>query len=68
MLKKLNANFVLALVTSWAIIAFAFYQRYETSVTVPAVAFFVGAAVMCLLPLLYAALFRRTACRNNTPR
>lgn len=63
MLKRLNANIILALCTSCTIIAFAFYQRYEGSVTVPAVAFYGAAAVICLLPVLYA-LLRHKICRN----
>jgi hypothetical protein len=63
MLKKLNSTIIIALCTSAALIAFAFDQRYEASVTVPAVAFYVAATVICLLPVLYA-LLRRKTCRN----
>jgi hypothetical protein len=64
MIKRLNANIIIALCTSCALIAFAFYQRHEASGTVPAVAFYVAAAVICLLPVLYA-LLRRKSCRNK---
>lgn len=56
MLKKLNAKIIIALCTSSALVAFAFDQRHEASVTVPAVAFYFAAAVICLLPVLYAVL------------
>jgi hypothetical protein len=64
MLKKLNSTIIIALCTSAALIAFAFDQRYEASVTVPAVAFYVAAAVICLLPVLYALLRRKTCVVN----
>jgi len=35
MFKKLNSNIIIALCTSGAMIAFAFYQRYVPSGTVP---------------------------------
>jgi hypothetical protein len=64
MLKRLNANIIIALCTSCAIIAFAFYERYEASGTVPAVAFYGAAAVICLRPVLYALLCHKT-CQNK---
>ncbi|HTF66200.1 MAG TPA: hypothetical protein VK638_26300 [Edaphobacter sp.] len=64
MLKKLNSTLIIALCTSAALIAFAFYERYEASGTVPAVAFYCAAAVICLLPALYA-LLRHKICRNK---
>jgi hypothetical protein len=63
MTKRHNADIIVALCTSCALIAFAFYQRSEASGTVPAVAFYVAAAAICLLPVLYAIL-RRKICRN----
>jgi uncharacterized membrane protein YqjE len=63
MLKKFNSTIIIALCTSFAIVAFAFDQRYRASVTVPAVAFFVAAAIICLLPVFYA-LFRCKTCRK----
>jgi hypothetical protein len=61
MLQKLDANIVVALCTSCAIIAFAFYERCATSDIVPAVVFYVAAAVICLLyPLL-----RRKVCSDK---
>ena len=65
MLKKLNSTIIIALCTSAALIAFAFDQRHEASVTVAAVAFYVAATVICLLPVLYASLRRKT-CRKST--
>ena len=64
MLKKLNTNIILAFCTSCAMIAFAFYQRYETSITVPVVAFYIAAAIISLLPVFYA-LLRRRICRKT---
>ncbi|HEY6272050.1 MAG TPA: hypothetical protein VIX19_08660 [Terriglobales bacterium] len=58
MLKKLNANIILALCTSCALIAFAFYERYAASHIVPTVALY-GAA-----PAIYI-LLRHKVCRNK---
>jgi uncharacterized MnhB-related membrane protein len=62
MLKRLNSNIITALFTGGAIIAFAFYQPH---ITVPAVAFYVAAAGICLLPVVFAPACRK-ACRTNT--
>lgn len=51
MLKGLNSTIIIALCTSAALIAFAFDQRYRASVTMPDVAFYVAAAIICLLPV-----------------
>jgi hypothetical protein len=64
MLKKLNSNIIVALCTSCALIAFAFYERYDDSDTVPAVAFYIAAATICILPALYAT-FRHKSCQNK---
>jgi uncharacterized membrane protein YqjE len=67
MQKKLNSTIIIAIAvcTSAALIAFAFDQRHEASViTVPAVAFYLAAAIICLLPY---TLLRRKSCRNKTP-
>jgi hypothetical protein len=58
--KRLNANIIIAFSTSCALIAFAFDQRHEASITAPAVAFYVAAAIICLLPMFYALFRRRT--------
>jgi hypothetical protein len=63
MTKRRNADVIVALCTGCALIAFAFYERYEASGTVPAVAFYVAAAAICLLPVLYAILPHKI-CRN----
>jgi hypothetical protein len=63
MLKKLNANIIVALCASCAIIAFAFYERYAASPIVSAGAFYV-AAVICL-PRVFYALLRHKVCRNK---
>lgn len=63
MTKTRNTNIIVALCTGCALIAFAFYERYEASGAVPAVAFYVAAAAICLLPVLYAVL-RHETCRN----
>ena len=54
MLKRPNPNIIIALCTSGAMIAFACYQRYAPSGTVPEFALYVAAAVICLLPVIYA--------------
>jgi hypothetical protein len=59
MFKKLNSTIIVALCTSSALIAFAFYERHQASGSVPAVALY-GAAV---LPVLYG-LLRHKTCRN----
>jgi hypothetical protein len=64
--KRLNANIIVALCTSCAIIAFAFNQRSKAPITVPAVSFYIAAAIICVLPVFYG-LFRRKTCRNKTP-
>lgn len=61
MLKKPNSTIIIALCTSAALIAFAFDQR----VTLSATAFYIAAAVICLLPVLYAVLRCKTY-RNKT--
>ena len=64
MIKRLNPNIIIAFCTSCALIAFAFYERYKTLDTVPQVAFYGAAAVICLLPVLYG-LLRHKNCRKN---
>jgi hypothetical protein len=67
--KKLNSTIIIiciALCTSAALIAFAFNQRHRGPVTVPAVAFYVSAVIICLGSEVYARL-RRKSCRNKTP-
>jgi len=70
MRKKLNSTAIIivaiALCTSAALIAFAFNQRHEASFTVPAVAFYVAAAIICLGSEFYGRL-RSKSCRNKTP-
>lgn len=62
MFKKFNSTIVIALCTSGALIAFAFDQRrLAPAVTVPEVAFYIAAAVICLLPV-FAALVRHKTC------
>jgi hypothetical protein len=61
MLKKLNANSIVALCASCAIIAFRFYERHAASPIV--LAAFV-AAVICL-PRVFNALLRHKVCRNK---
>jgi hypothetical protein len=61
MFKKFNSTIIVALCTSAAIIAFAFDQRYKASVTISEVAFYLAAAVICLLPVFYG-LLRRKSC------
>ena len=62
MRKRFNSNFSIALCTGCALIAFAFYH---TSIAVPAVAFYVTAATICLLPVAYC-LVTRKACRKTS--
>jgi len=71
MRKKLNSTTIIAIIAialcpSAALIAFALNQRQEASVTVPAVAFYVAAAIICLGSEFYARL-RSKSYRNKTP-
>jgi len=67
MLKRLNTRIIIALGASCALIAFAYYQRYEGPIAVPVGVFFIAAAIICLLPVFYA-LFRCKACENKIPK
>lgn len=60
MFDKRKLEFTIALVTSCAVTTFAFYQRYR-AVNVSVVTFYLAAAVICLLPVLYG-LVRRQVC------
>ena len=62
MIKKQKETILIALCTAAALIAFAFYQRYETPVTMPALAFYIAAAMICALPYTGS---RRKACRSQ---
>jgi hypothetical protein len=53
MFRKHNSNFVTALITGVALIALAFYKHYRP-ITVSPESLFYAAAVICLLPVLYA--------------
>jgi hypothetical protein len=66
MLKRRNSTTIIAFCTSATLITFAFYQRYEGPVTVPTDAFYIAAAIICLLPVFHA-LIRHKSCRNKTP-
>lgn len=65
MFDKLNPIVIVAFFTSVALIAFAFYQRHGASVPISAVRLYVAAAIICLSPVVYARVFRKT-CRNKT--
>jgi hypothetical protein len=64
MLKKLNANIIVALCASCAIIAFRFYERHAASPIVHAGVFYVATAVICW-PRVFYALSRHKVCRNK---
>jgi len=63
MLRRLNANIIIALWASCGIVAFAFYERYRASEKAPAAVFYVAAAVISLLPVL-SALWRHRNCNK----
>ena len=67
MFRKIGSNFVIALCTAATMIAFAFYQRYETSFAVSTTAFFLTAALICLLPVAYG-LIRCKSCVRKSAR
>jgi hypothetical protein len=60
MFKTFNSNILVALCISAALVAFAFDQRYKASVNIPEVAFYLAAAAICLLPVFYALLKRKS--------
>jgi hypothetical protein len=64
MTKRFNSTIIItALCTSCALIAFA---RYEAFAKVSAAVFYVAAAVICLLPVVYA-LLRHKSCTAKMP-
>jgi hypothetical protein len=63
MKRILNVNFIIALFTGCALIAFAFCQRYGISGIPSETALFCAAAGICLLPVFYG-LLRHKTCRN----
>jgi hypothetical protein len=65
MFDRRVTHIIVALCTSFALIAFALYQRYRT-VTVPTAAFFGAAAIICVMGELYGSL-RHKACRSKSP-
>jgi hypothetical protein len=67
MFKKPNSTIIIGLCTAVALIAFAFNQRYGIALRAPASAFYIAAAVICLLPVLYG-LIRHKACQNKRSR
>lgn len=62
MLVKRRMHIVVALSTSCALIAFAVYQRHHP-VAIPPVVFFVAAAIISLLDVVYGIL-RHKSCRS----
>lgn len=64
LIKKFNSTTFIALCTGGALMAFAFGQGYESHFAVPAVAFYLAAAVICLLPV-FTALVRRKVCARS---
>jgi hypothetical protein len=59
MTKRFNSTIIIiALCTSCAMIAFA---RYQASIPVSAVALFIAAAVICLLPVFYALVRHKSS-------
>ena len=61
MFKRLNSTLIIALCTSCAMIAFAFLQAH---VTVTAATLDAGAAVICLLPVVFAPACRKASRKN----
>jgi hypothetical protein len=67
MFKRLNSLVITALFTSAALVAFAFYQRQGAMEGVSPVAFYVAAAIICVMPSLYGFLRHRGRCQNKMP-
>ncbi len=64
MFKPFNANFITAICTGCALVAFAFLKVY---IDVPAATLYFAAAAICLFPVLYAPA-RRKQCRDKTSK
>lgn len=64
MIKPFNSTTVIALCAGVTLIGFAFDQRGEHHVNLPAVAYYIAAAVICLLPV-FAALVRHKTCARS---
>lgn len=62
MFKRFNANFITALCTGCALVAFALLQAY---VNVSATALYLAAAAICIFPVVFAAA-RRKQCRDKS--
>ena len=55
MFTKRNTELIIAVITAAGMIAFAYYQRHWPIPASPE-AFFYAAAVICVLPVLYAVI------------
>lgn len=66
MLKKSTQTILIALYTSAALIGLAFYKHSGSPVNLSSDQLFVVAAIIILLPVVYAPLRCKT-CRNKTP-
>jgi hypothetical protein len=64
MLNKSTQTIVIALFTSAALIALAFYQRYGSPIRVSEVTFYISAAIICVSPVAYRVL-RCKSCGNK---
>jgi hypothetical protein len=64
MTQKFNSTTVIGVCTGGALTAFALTKRYGPSPAVPTVALYVAAAVICLLPVVFA-LVRHKTCERS---
>lgn len=56
MIGKRNDNYLIAFCTACAMVGFALYEQYGGRVAVTSTGFFIAAAVICLLPVVYGLL------------
>ena len=59
MLDKRRLQLIIAVCTSCALVAFAVYRRHH-SVPVPVIAFYVAAALICVVGQVYGRLQHKT--------
>jgi hypothetical protein len=65
MFDKPRIQLIIALCTSCTLIAFAVYRRHH-SVPIPGIAFYVTAALICVIGEVYARSRHKT-CRTKSP-
>ena len=65
MFKRPSPNMIIALCTAGGMIAFSLAERHRVLKIIPTGAFFLAAAIICLIPVL-VALIRHKNCRQRS--